>query len=386
MCRPAVRRAGDNQGARKMKSRFGIGVVVLASIGRASASAQSVETHGDQQVIVLDAAHIEEGNKYCFGRIEVSRDKLTYVVAQPSDKARHGFELPLGSIADARPGEQESQRYAELRLKDGRHTLFFHTALYENGAYSLNTESPAIFALPAAVHDFETTLKALEAGTRPTAEGPAPQPKVDTETKTISYLVAHAEPKNVYCYGWLHVSPTEVSYEVLEPSDKKDHGWRVERAQIARSTTVDRNDWRWIEILPAGGQVQAFGTAKEIAFGYHVILPGAYDVFDAVKAIQQFDSTYARLSADSGGTRNAPPEDEVTINDQPPCKAIVYIRSDPPGAEIFVAGQFMGSLPAKLELNGGLQKLVVRLKGHPSWEREINLSCNAQVNVVANLR
>jgi hypothetical protein len=350
----------------------------------ASANAQSIEARGNERVIVLDAAHIETGKKFCFGRIEVSRDRVTYVVAQPSERAGHGFELALGSIAEARAGEQEHLRYAELRPENGQ-AQFFHSALNQGGGYRVNGESPAIFTLPAAVRDFDATLEALDAGTRPTAEGPAPEPRVATDTKTISYLVAHADPKNVYCYGWLHISPTEVAYEVLQPSDKKDHGWRVERARIAKVTAVDRNDWRWIEILPAGGEVQAFGTAKEIAFGYHIILPHAYDVFDAVKALQQFDSTYARLSAASKGTAN-PPEDEVTINDQPPCKAIVYIRSDPPGAEVFVAGQFMGSLPAKLELNGGLQKLVVRLKGLPTWEREINLSCNAQVNVVANLR
>jgi hypothetical protein len=368
-----------------MKSRLAM-VIVLTKLGTAPASAQSVETRGNERVIVLDAAHIEKGNKYCFGRIEVSRDKVTYAVAQPSDKAGHGFELPLDSISDARPGEQENLRYAELRLKDGLPALFFHTAAYQDGVYSLNGESPGIFALAAAVSNFETTLRAVEGGTRPTAEGPAPAPKVDPDEKTISYLVAHSDPQSVYCYGWLHVSPAEVSYEVLEPSDKKEHGWRLGRDQIVRSTAVDKNKWRWIEILPAGGQVQAFGTAKEIAFGYHVILPQAYDVFDAIKALEQFDPTYARLAGDAKVTTTVPPANGVTIIDQPPCKAIVYIRSDPPGAEVFVAGEFMGSLPAKLELNGGRQTLVVRMKGYPEWEREINLSCNAQVNVVANLR
>jgi hypothetical protein len=372
-----------------MNVRFvGIGILLAGMAGTRGAAGQSVEQRGGDPVIVIHAAHIEKGsNNYCYGTIEVTRDRVTYTVAQPSDKTGHGFELPFASIQEARPGEQESLRYAELRLNGGLQTQFFHSALYENGTYRLNSGSPAIFALAAAVSRFDATVQALKDGVRPTADGPAPAPAVDPEKKTISYLVAHADPQGVYCYGRLHVSPTDVSYEVLEPSDKKAHGWRLERSQIARSTAVDRNEWRWIEILPAGGAVQAFGTAKEIAFGYHVILPRAYDVFDAIKALEQFDSTYARFA---DGIKPPPPppppEDEVTINDQPPCKAIVYIRSDPPGAEVFVAGQFMGSLPAKLELNGGEQKLVVRLKGYAEWEREITLSCNAQVNVVANLK
>ncbi len=365
-------------------SRAGFTILVLVA-SAAVASPQTVERRGSDSVIVIPAAHIEKGNKYCFGKIELFRNRVTYTVAEPAEKADHGFDLPLASVAEARAGEQESLRYGELRLKDGLLPQFFHSAVSGSGGYALDAESPAIFALPAAVNNFDATLKALQGGVRLNAEGPAPAPKVDRSKKTISYLVAHAEPQNVYCYGWLHVSPTEVSYEVLQPPDKKDHAWRLDPSQIARSTAVDRNDWRWIEIAPVAGNVQAFGAAKEVGLGYHVILPHAYDVFDAIKALQQFDSTYARLLGD-GPPPPPPPEADVTTIAEPPCKATVYIRSEPAGGEIFVAGQFMGSLPAKLELNGGQQKLVVRLKGYPEWSREINLSCNAQVNVVANLR
>lgn len=367
--------------------------LVLTAGGAVPLSSQTLETRGGQPAVVLDVAHIEKGNKYCFGKIEIRRDQILYKVEQPANRSDHGWELNRSVVLEARPGEQGALRYAEIRLPQGMLTQFFHSASYENGVYQLDANNPAVFTLAAAVTDFDATVKTLKAGTRIKVPEREEGPKVDLDKKAIRFLVSHSDKQDTYCYGWLEVSAKEIAYDVLWPKDRTDHGWRLARTDVAGATTVDRNNWRWIEIKTTRGQVEAFGTGAAVEFGYYLVLPQSYGIFEAVKAIQSFDSTWASLTESTKRTAptrvapQTPPDEPATKNVQYPCKATVYIRSDPAGpAEVFVDGSFMGSLPAKLELNEGQPTIIVRLKGYPQWERSITISCNAVINVVANLK
>lgn len=51
----------------------------------------------------------------------------------------------------------------------------------------------------------------------------------------------------------------------------------------------------------------------------------------------------------------------------------VEIGSDPPGADIFVDGKFVGETPSTLQLAAGTHHLEVKTAGRKSWERDLEV-------------
>lgn len=51
----------------------------------------------------------------------------------------------------------------------------------------------------------------------------------------------------------------------------------------------------------------------------------------------------------------------------------VEIGSDPPGADIYVDGKFVGETPSTLQLAAGMHHLEVKAAGRESWERDLEV-------------
>ena len=51
----------------------------------------------------------------------------------------------------------------------------------------------------------------------------------------------------------------------------------------------------------------------------------------------------------------------------------VEIGSDPPGADIYVDGKFVGETPSTLQLAGGTHRLEVKAAGRKSWGRDLEV-------------
>lgn len=59
----------------------------------------------------------------------------------------------------------------------------------------------------------------------------------------------------------------------------------------------------------------------------------------------------------------------------------VAVATEPPGAEIILNGQYVGSTPWTIEVAEGVQLLKLRLPGHVIWEREVELREGSEVRV-----
>jgi len=59
----------------------------------------------------------------------------------------------------------------------------------------------------------------------------------------------------------------------------------------------------------------------------------------------------------------------------------VTIASDPPSAEIFVDGQFVGQTPATIHILTGIHRVEVKSSGKRKWERDIEILKDSQVTL-----
>jgi curli biogenesis system outer membrane secretion channel CsgG len=57
----------------------------------------------------------------------------------------------------------------------------------------------------------------------------------------------------------------------------------------------------------------------------------------------------------------------------------IPVTSTPPGADIEVNGLYVGSTPADIELEEGVQSLKVNLSGYRPWERKVKVSADLKV-------
>ncbi len=63
----------------------------------------------------------------------------------------------------------------------------------------------------------------------------------------------------------------------------------------------------------------------------------------------------------------------------------VKIQSDPPGAEIYLDGQMVGSTPSTLMIPSGNHTFRVHASGHPDWTRQVNILPGSEITLSANL-
>jgi len=63
-----------------------------------------------------------------------------------------------------------------------------------------------------------------------------------------------------------------------------------------------------------------------------------------------------------------------------------HFTSTPDGAEIQIDGKYFGNTPSEISLTPGSHKIVVSMAGYPEWRRELTLTADSAVNVMANLQ
>jgi PEGA domain-containing protein len=64
-----------------------------------------------------------------------------------------------------------------------------------------------------------------------------------------------------------------------------------------------------------------------------------------------------------------------------PSFGTVKIESDPPGADIYVDGNFVGQTPSSLQLSSGRHHIDVRLPGRQTWERDLEVMRDSQLTL-----
>lgn len=65
--------------------------------------------------------------------------------------------------------------------------------------------------------------------------------------------------------------------------------------------------------------------------------------------------------------------------------AVVSVTSDPPGADIYVDGQFVGNTPSTLHLTAGAHAIKIESAGKRAWERQMDVLKDSKVSLSATL-
>jgi hypothetical protein len=68
-------------------------------------------------------------------------------------------------------------------------------------------------------------------------------------------------------------------------------------------------------------------------------------------------------------------------NDAPVPDGSVMIASDPPGAEIYVDGKFVGQTPSTIHLASGSHRVEVRSQGKQAWARDLEVLKDSQLTL-----
>jgi hypothetical protein len=75
----------------------------------------------------------------------------------------------------------------------------------------------------------------------------------------------------------------------------------------------------------------------------------------------------------------------ATVTPTPGTNAKLHFDSNPPGAEIEIDGNFVGSTPSDLETAEGEHTITVKKVGFKNWERKMKVSSGTSVNLNAEL-
>jgi tetratricopeptide (TPR) repeat protein len=75
-----------------------------------------------------------------------------------------------------------------------------------------------------------------------------------------------------------------------------------------------------------------------------------------------------------------------TLEDQQEGQGTVSFSSAPQGAEIIVDGKFVGDTPSTLRLSVGHHTVEVKLAGYHTWERQLEVTKDSEINVTSTLQ
>lgn len=172
-------------------------------------------------------------------------------------------------------------------------------------------------------------------------------------------------------------TPCELKY----PGDyfHKPHtifGSRLEHSMVMR---ISKEGFRDQEIKLTDGPI-AWTDLKGKKHGeYYVLNTNDVDV--------QLDPLPPTVSDSGKGVEHIGPirpSSDRTISisgDQSAESGTIKMESDPPGAEIYVDGNFVGQTPAVISLGPGLHHLMMKAVGKRSWEKELDVLKNSQISL-----
>lgn len=76
---------------------------------------------------------------------------------------------------------------------------------------------------------------------------------------------------------------------------------------------------------------------------------------------------------------------QVAAQSEPPGTGTISVSCDPEGAELYVDDKFVGNSPAVLKLSAGTHSIELKLSGHVSWRRELEVLKDSQLSVKPTL-
>jgi hypothetical protein len=123
--------------------------------------------------------------------------------------------------------------------------------------------------------------------------------------------------------------------------------------------------------------------------GKDITLPKGSEVTAYVNGDQKLVAANFAPPGDSMVPLNAPANATSPASDPTPAAnpgGSFELQSNPPSAEIFVDGSFIGNTPATLKLKPGQHTVRVALDGYKEWSRDLTVQEGSDAHLQANLQ
>lgn len=172
-------------------------------------------------------------------------------------------------------------------------------------------------------------------------------------------------------------TPCELKY----PGDyfHKPHtvfGSRLEHSMVMR---ISKEGFREQEIKLTDGPI-AWTDLKGKKHGEYYIL-NTNDVNVQLEPLPPTVSDTGNGVEHIGPIHPSPDRKVSVSNEESSGGGTIKMESDPPGAEIYVDGDFVGQTPAVISLAPGLHHLTMKAAGKRSWEKELDVLKDSQISL-----
>jgi len=100
----------------------------------------------------------------------------------------------------------------------------------------------------------------------------------------------------------------------------------------------------------------------------------------------KFNAKPAELAAPAGDQSSASQVASPNTAGVPDASiGIVQLQSTPDGAEVYLDGEYVGNVPAKLKLKAGKHSVRLELKGYKTWAKDLMVQAGSAVSLSATL-
>jgi len=101
------------------------------------------------------------------------------------------------------------------------------------------------------------------------------------------------------------------------------------------------------------------------------------EIYAMLKEHLNFDLPAPKSKRNSMATDTSSPKQPVRVS--------VQVMSEPPGAEVFIDGEYVGSTPSKVQVSSGERKIKITRPNYEDWERTIKIHPNEEKTINALL-
>lgn len=163
----------------------------------------------------------------------------------------------------------------------------------------------------------------------------------------------------------------------------KSHTVFAERLEHAMVLRVSKDGYTLQQLTLTDGPLDWVGLTGKKHGKYFVLRTDHFDLKLEPVAIAR-DSSAGRVGPIRPPASAGLVDASVTSGDASGSGTVV-VSSEPPGAEIYVDGKFVGQTPATIPLIAGTHRVVVKSHGRKDWERDLTVLKESQVALRAVL-
>ncbi|HKV04616.1 MAG TPA: PEGA domain-containing protein [Candidatus Acidoferrales bacterium] len=156
-------------------------------------------------------------------------------------------------------------------------------------------------------------------------------------------------------------------------------GARLEHSMVAR---ISKDGYRTQQINLTDGPFEWVAVTGRHHGSYFLLKSGRFDI--RLESISHGDGNAAESTDREAPLRSistSTPSVRADDSTSNAANGSVTIASDPPGAEIFVDGKFVGQTPSTIHLASGSHRVEVRSQGKRGWERDLEVLKDSQLTL-----